>query len=147
LRRYFRHELASALAFLAQHDGEPDADLVAYLIAAHHGRVRMGLRALPEEEPDADRSQEVPSPRICRGVQDGDRLPEVPLGPETSKALTLDLGLMELGEDERGRPSWSARTQELLARLGPFRLAYLEALLRAADWRASKAEREGPHDA
>jgi CRISPR-associated endonuclease/helicase Cas3 len=49
---------------------------------------------------------------------------------------------MELGEDENGRPSWSARTQELLARLGPFRLAYLEALLRAADWRASADERD-----
>jgi CRISPR-associated endonuclease/helicase Cas3 len=150
LRRYFRHELASALAFLAQHDGEPDADLVAYLIAAHHGKVRTGLRALPEEETDkSDKERpEVPSPpRICRGVQDGDLLENVEFGPVICKALPLDLSLMELGEDANGRPSWAARTQELLARLGPFRLAYLEALLRAADWRASKAEREGRRDA
>jgi hypothetical protein len=30
----------------------------------------------------------------------------------------------------------------LLERLGPFRLAYLEALLRAADWRASREEQK-----
>ena len=29
-RKFFRHELASMLAWLAQHDGEPDADLIAY---------------------------------------------------------------------------------------------------------------------
>jgi len=39
-------------------------------------------------------------------------------------------------------PSRRERTQALLERLGPFRLRYLEALLRAADWRASSAERK-----
>lgn len=137
LHRYFRHELASALAFLQQHDGEPDADLVAFLIAAHHGKVRMGLRALPDERPDGA------ALRIARGVQDGDPLPELRCGDEVSAALALDLGPMEMGEDERGRPSWSARTQALLAKHGPFRLAYLEALIRMADWRASAVEQKG----
>jgi len=140
LRRYFRHELASALGFLDQHDGEPDADLVAYLIAAHHGKVRMGIRALPDEKPDP------PEKRIARGVQDGDSLPEVRCGEETSAPIKLDLGLMEMGEAEDGRPSWAARTQALLSAFGPFRLAYLEALLRVADWRASAAERQGELD-
>jgi CRISPR-associated endonuclease/helicase Cas3 len=140
LRRYFRHELASALAFLDQHDGEPEADLVAFLIAAHHGKVRMGIRGLPEEQADP------PDRRIARGVQDGDILPEVRCCAEISAARTLDLGLMEMGEDENGRPSWAARTQALLGEFGPFRLAYLEALLRVADWRASAAERRGNLD-
>lgn len=141
-RLYFRHELASALAFLKQHDkeDEPDADLVAYLIAAHHGKVRMGIRPLPEEQPDP------PGKRIARGVQDGDCLPEVRCGEEISAPVKLDLGLMEMGEDKTGRPSWAARTQALLAEFGPFRLAYLEALLRVADWRASAAERAGELD-
>ncbi len=140
LRRYFRHELASALAFLDQHDGEWQADLAAFLIAAHHGKVRMGIRALPEERAaPADK-------RIARGVQDGDELPEVRCGEEISAARTLDLMLMEMGEDENGRQSWAARMQTLLSELGPFRLAYLEALLRVADWRASAAERHGELD-
>lgn len=135
LRKYFRHELASAIAFLQQHDAEPDADLVAFLIAAHHGKLRMGLRALPEEERPGN-----PELRIARGVQDGDLLPELHCGSEVSNPVTLSLGLMEMGEDEGGRPSWSARTHALLAEYGPFRLAYLEALIRMADWRASEAE-------
>jgi CRISPR-associated endonuclease/helicase Cas3 len=132
--------LVSVLAFLDQHDGELDADLTAFLIAAHHGKVRMGLRALPEEKADPANA------RIARGVQDGDQLPEVACGEEISKAIRLDLGLMEMGEDANGRPSWGARTQTLLGEFGPFRLAYLEALLRMADWRASKAERRGEFD-
>jgi CRISPR-associated endonuclease/helicase Cas3 len=137
LHKYFRHELASALAFLRQHDGEPDAALVVFLIAAHHGKVRMGLRAFPEERPDH------PELRIARGVQDGDLLPGLRCGSEVSNPATLDLGLMEMGEDEHGRPSWSARTQALLAEYGPFRLAYLEAVIRMADWRASAKEQKG----
>ena len=52
--RAFRHELASALAFLAHENWSRDADLVAYLIAAHHGKVRMNLRALPHESGPKD---------------------------------------------------------------------------------------------
>jgi CRISPR-associated endonuclease/helicase Cas3 len=137
-RPYFRHELASALAFLGQHDGEPDADLVAFLIAAHHGKIRMGLRALPDERPTD------PALRIARGVQDGDRLPAIRCGDEISDPVILELGLMEMGEDEHGRPSWSARTQRLLTKYGPFRLAYAEALIRMIDWRASAAEQLVP---
>lgn len=130
LREYFRHELASALAFLQQHDGEPDADLVAFLIAAHHGKIRMGLRALPDERSDSGTS-------LARGVRDGDAVPGVQCVDEFSTPVTLGLGPMEMGEDAFGRPSWAARMQDLLMKYGPFRLAYLEALLRMADWRAS----------
>ncbi len=44
-RKHFRHELGSALAVLQQCKGWPF--LIAYLIAAHHGRVRLSIRALP----------------------------------------------------------------------------------------------------
>ena len=48
---------------------------------------------------------------------------------------------MQLGQGEQG-PSWTARTASLLERYGPFRLAWLETLVRLADWRASRQEQQ-----
>lgn len=132
-RSFFRHELASMLSWLAQHDGEPDADLIAYLIAAHHGKVRMSLRAMPTEEADNGIK------RFARGIWEGDRLPALDFDGEHSGEITLKLSLMELGESEQGA-SWTARTLKLLDLHGPFQLAWLETLVRLADWRASAAE-------
>ena len=39
-----------------------------------------------------------------------------------------------------GPASWTGRALKLLSDLGPFKLAYLESLLRAADVRASMKE-------
>lgn len=132
-RKYFRHELASALAWLAQHNGERDADLIAYLVAAHHGKVRMSLRAMPTEKPAPD------GKRFARGVWEGDELPSLDFQGERSNKTILSLVLMELGESEQG-PSWTARTLNLLEQHGPFQLAWLETLVRLADWRASGEE-------
>ncbi len=133
-RAYFRHELASALAWLALHEDDTEANLIAYLIAAHHGKVRMSLRALSQE-------REAPDGRLfARGVWDGDRLPAVQFADgETTPEIELRLGLMQLGDGPQG-PSWTTRTQRLLKEHGPFRLAWYEALVRIADWRASRAE-------
>jgi CRISPR-associated endonuclease/helicase Cas3 len=135
-RKRFRHELASALAWLAHHSDEPDADLIAYLIAAHHGKVRLSLRALPEES-------EPPDSRLyARGVWDGDVLPALTfLDGEAVSASILKLDLMRLGEGPQGA-SWTSRTRRLLNALGPFQLAWHESLVRIADWRASRAEQE-----
>ena len=138
-RPCFRHELASALAYLANRDWKQEADLPAYLIAAHHGKVRMRLRALPNEKRAED------GRLFARGVWDGDKLPRTDLGGMIVPETKLDLDLMQLGEGPLGS-SWSARCQALLKQYGPFRLAFLEALLRIADWRASKAEEDAGHD-
>jgi CRISPR-associated endonuclease/helicase Cas3 len=138
-RPYFRHELASALGYLANHGWSEEASLTAYLIAAHHGKVRLRLRALPREPP-ADGGR-----LFARGVWDGDLLPNTWLGEIEIPKTALDLDLMLLGDGRCG-PSWSARTQHLLHRLGPFQLAWLEALVRIADWRASQMEEEAGHD-
>ncbi len=139
-RRYFRHELASALALLAappeSHGlGGQALDLAAYLVAAHHGKVRVAIRSLPGEQrpPEADR-------RFARGVWDGERLGAVRLNGEMLPEVALDLSLMEVGRGEDGRPSWTERVLRLREDLGPFRLAFLEALLRVADWEASAEE-------
>ncbi len=143
-RHHFRHELASALAWLqAGPSDQPERDLVAYLIAAHHGKVRLSIRSLPGEEPP---SGSPPESRIARGILDGDEIPTrafVALSlevPSHSRPLKLDLGLMEMGSDPARGPSWLARMLTLRDRLGLFPLAYLETLLRAADGRASAGE-------
>lgn len=140
-RPYFRHELVSALAWLAQNDdpNNPDSkiDLVAYLVAAHHGKVRMSLRAMPnEKQPDQN------DVRFARGVWEGDRLQALSFDGEQSSEVELNLALMEVGEGEQGR-SWAARTLALLEEHGPFRLAWLETLVRLSDWRASAEEQQG----
>ena len=138
--RLFRHELASALAFLSHEAWSRDADLTAYLVAAHHGKVRMNLRALPREQaPDGERA----GARFARGVWEGDELRAVDLeGGERWEGGSLSLSVMELGWDEATGESWTERTRGLLARLGPFRLAWLEALVMVADRRASARERK-----
>lgn len=144
-RAYFRHELASALALLAKEIWSRDADLTAYLVAAHHGKVRMNLRALPREQPPSDTDRA--DARFARGIWEGDELKPVDLGGrERWPGGRLTLSLMELGWDDRTGESWTERTRDLLTRHGPFYLAWMETLVRVADWRASaKEEREGRH--
>lgn len=127
-RRYFRHELASTLAALQC--GLPFE--VAYLIATHHGKVRLSIRSLPGEEPPDDQE-----PRFALGAYQGDELPPVDLGGgAASPAVRLDLSPMQLG----GEGSWSRHALALRDALGPFQLAFLETLLRVADMRASRKE-------
>jgi CRISPR-associated endonuclease/helicase Cas3 len=131
-RRYFRHELASALAALQNRLPFE----IAYLIATHHGKVRLSIRALSREDlPDQ------PDMLFALGVRDGDQLPAVDLGGEMCPETRLDLSPMQLG----GEGSWSARALRFRDELGPFQVAYLEALLRAADLRASAKEKEADH--
>lgn len=135
-RKFFRHELASMLAWLAQHEGESDANLIAYLILAHHGKVRMSLRAMPTEEAEKGIR------RFARGVWEGrDVLPALDFDGEHSDETVLKLALMEIGHGEQG-PSWSERALKLLDEHGPFRLAWLETLVVLADWRASAEEQQ-----
>ena len=111
-------------------------DLLAYLVCAHHGKVRMSWHST-----QADQNAHDTKLRI-HGIRNGDTLPPVKLA-STSGALcplprtTLDLSPSEFGISlETGR-SWIERILILVQRHGMFTLALLEALLRAADQRCS----------
>ncbi len=126
-------------------------NLLIYLVAAHHGKVRLSLRSSPD-----DLREDVPWPcppetRQARGVRDGDSLPDVALpglnftsSQILAPAVTLHLDVMELGLSSAAGPSWRERTGELLATHGPFRLAWYEAILRVADQRASQRAENNP---
>ena len=138
-----RHELASGLAALER--GE--SFLVAYLAAAHHGKIRGSIRSLPGEQ------ERQCGLKTVRGVADGSMLPGVALGDESLETQTLSLAPMQMGLDDRGVPGWTDQWCGLRddPTMGPFRLAYLEALVKAADERASAAEQaaspqRGDHD-
>ena len=76
-------------------------------------------------------------------VSQPEALPAVDLGAGVRAGETaLDLSIARIGLDECGRRSWLERSLGLLEWLGPFRLAYLEAVMRAGDMRASKKEQE-----
>lgn len=132
-RKDFRHELASAMVFLqaTDQDNTVKANIIAYLIASHHGKVRLSIRSLPNESNPSD------GHLFARGIWAGDTLPILP--GLTESETKIDLSFMQLGEG-----CWSERTLQLRGdpRYGPFRIALLEALLRAADWRASAGERK-----
>jgi CRISPR-associated endonuclease/helicase Cas3 len=147
-RRHFRHELVSALlvlelvrqqgpAAVGLPEGADDLalDLVVYLVAAHHGKVRLALRSLPDEHPMASGSD---GPAVTiRGVQHGETLPSVTVGGLQLPPIPLDLSISEVGLSDDGQPSWLERSLRLRDRFGPFRLGFLEALVRLADWEAS----------
>lgn len=138
-RPYFRHELASALMLLDEGssvlDSVVDPDLVRYLVAAHHGRVRMGIRSLPDE-----------AEGLVLGVHPGDNVPSVNVPGGMLPPTTLSLDVASLGRSPSGHPSWAETSRGLLDRYGPFRLAFLEAVLRLADWAASDVESQGKSD-
>lgn len=137
-RAYFRHELVSALMLLSSAcpllDGAEERELVTYLAAAHHGKVRMSARSLGEEAHK--------EPPTVLGVSDSDETLEATL-PDGTVVPTVELSLAPLafaGVAEEGF-SWVGMSQGLLQRedLGPFRLAFLEALVRVSDWQVSRS--------
>ena len=125
-----------------------ELDLLVYLVAAHHGKVRMSLRRSPDDARENVPDRCPNNKRQARGVRDDDRLPICQIPAADLKTtidtqdVTLSLDLMVLGLSPRYGASWRERTQLLLERLGPFQLGYLESLLRAADCRASAEEDE-----
>jgi CRISPR-associated endonuclease/helicase Cas3 len=123
--------------------GADEFDLVAYLVCAHHGKLRFAWHA-----GKADQSANDTVLRI-RGIRDGERLPPLPLVDAAGQVYELPETLLDLSPAAAGISAsagagWTDRVLGLLERLGPFTLAWLEALLRAADQRASQLDAHDP---
>jgi CRISPR-associated endonuclease/helicase Cas3 len=110
----FRHELASALASL-QLQEDP---LVSYLLMAHHGKIRLQLQPFPW-------ARDGP----LHGVVEGETLPAV---EGVCGAMALHFPPTGMGK------GWRTLCSRLLEKHGPFQLAWLEAVIREADARASR---------
>ena len=133
----FRHELASLLLLDGPLQGllgeAPDRDLARYLVLAHHGKLRIQVRDLS----DLAIAETAGEDKIL-GLQHGESgdIPSV-LG-EPAARFSVDLDQFRLGGDR----SWTRTALSLRDRYGPFVLAYLETVVRIADWRASAGTEE-----
>jgi len=109
-------------------------NLVAYLVCAHHGKVRCQWAASPHDVEHEER---------LLGIDPGDVVPSVeialPTGAAATPSLTVHLDSAAIGANPRYGASWTERVEGLLRRYGPFRLTFFEALIRCADWQASRA--------
>jgi CRISPR-associated endonuclease/helicase Cas3 len=119
-------------------------DLLVYLVACHHGKVRVALHAGPKDQEYHDPGDGRGLP--IRGVREGDELPSVVLDPAAGALPPLRLSLepASLGLSSRMGRSWRERTLDLTERFGPSALAWLEALIIAADRRASRLNTPDP---
>jgi CRISPR-associated endonuclease/helicase Cas3 len=112
-------------------------DLLLYLVCTHHGKVRMSWHASPADQTVQDGALHI------RGVRAGDLLPPLTLADaqgtqHTLPAAELVLAAVAAGLNPHTGRGWTERVLGLLQRHGPFTLAWLEALMRAADQQATR---------
>jgi CRISPR-associated endonuclease/helicase Cas3 len=129
------------VVFIARLVGLEEAtfNLVVYLVMSHHGKVRATLTMSPKDQDNPEPDGGLP----IRGVRDGDVLPALVLadgdgGKFDLPEVMLRLDPARLGLSRRYGPSWVERVLLLREQYGSFQLAWLEALLRVADVRASQ---------
>jgi CRISPR-associated endonuclease/helicase Cas3 len=154
----FRHEAVSALAAWQEWQRGSDTPLTGlavYLIASHHGKVRTVLRAtgrrdaafgVEEGEQFPGWGELTPGPVAlptgarrfgAEGEWSADGKTFVPRWSRCTSWSALVASLLGGGGPDSATGSPGPGTDRGLTGLGPFRLAYLETVLRAADARAS----------
>ena len=152
----YRHEAISALAVLEICPKLAKLELVAYLIASHHGKVRMSMRTMPTK-----RNREKHDRRYILGIdmKNGETVPiflseKNPKTKNSKKEIiketvlgkaSITADIARVGNTDDGKQSWLQMTLNLLKDYGPFKLALLEAVIRAADTRASAKESKGEY--
>lgn len=145
-----RHEAASVLALWHRYrsGSVPWPALTVYLVAAHHGKVRTVLRSRKAIGRDV---YGVPSDSLVIELGENTWPMDFGVAADGMRGTWTDTGF----ESDGG--GWTGLVADLLGpwspdgepwdtgmvpeneprRLGPFALAYLESLVRIADWRAS----------
>ncbi|MCA9088026.1 MAG: CRISPR-associated endonuclease Cas3'' [Planctomycetaceae bacterium] len=123
-----------------------DFNLLVYLIASHHGKVRVALHAAPADQDYQIRQSNDRRGLPIRGVRNGDIIPAISITPSGAPLpeITLSLEPASLGLSFATGASWRERTQQLTRHYGPAALGYLEAILRSADVRASQSTAADP---
>jgi CRISPR-associated endonuclease/helicase Cas3 len=121
---------------------ESALNLVLYLVMSHHGKVRATLPMSPRDQENVGNDGSLP----LRGVRDGDEIPALLLADAAQNEfefphVRLRLDPARLGLSKRYGPSWVERVLALRQNYGSFQLAWLEALMRVADVRASQIAR------
>jgi CRISPR-associated endonuclease/helicase Cas3 len=119
-RRGFRHEFASAIGALI--NGKDF--LFAYIVAAHHGKVRVRI----------DNFYWLKEEKGLRGLKVGDRVYSCSLGND---GLDREVKIDEFSIDLPDTGEWKIHVEQEIEKLGVFKLSYLETLVRIADRRAS----------
>jgi CRISPR-associated endonuclease/helicase Cas3 len=129
-RRGFRHELASAVGALI--NGK--SFLFAYIVAAHHGKIRVKLSNFDWLQDEYWLKKE----QGLHGLVQQDQVPNCSLGSNASDQID------EFKIDLKYLDNWENNVKEEISNLGVFKLSYLETLVRIADRRASKLKELKP---
>lgn len=135
-RRGFRHELVSVIQLSTpvgrealERAGVPEEQhaLTVYLVGAHHGHLRIQPR---------DPLVEGRHGTSLMGLHDGEMIPSLEANGVKFPETEVDLSIFGMGVPQ----SWSRRSLDLLAAWGPFRLAWMEMVVRMSDWRSSAGD-------
>lgn len=123
---------------LLQMDAEK-LNLLMYLVASHHGKLRLQMNACPQDQ-DYRAKDDLGLP--IRGIRKQDKLLGIKIGDDEHPLPELELMLepAAMGLSKITGASWCERCLGLLKNYSPPALALLECLLRAADIRVSKGE-------